>query len=49
MNMVVSHWSANVAILAVCLVIATVHLAGVRGMAADSRPAGAPAPAGPVR
>jgi putative membrane protein len=59
MNMVVSHWSANVAILAVCLVIAAVHLAGVwggamrgggmRGMAADSRPAGAPAPAGPVR
>jgi putative membrane protein len=49
MNMVVSHWSANVAILAVCLVIAAVHGGGVRGMAADSRTAGAPAPAGPVR
>jgi putative membrane protein len=49
MNMVVSHWSANVAILAVCLVIAAVHLAGMRGMAADSRIAGAPAPSGPVR
>jgi cytochrome c oxidase assembly factor CtaG len=49
MNMVVSHWSANVAILAVCLVIAAAHLAGVRSMAAAGRPAGAPAPVGPVR
>ncbi len=49
MNMVVSHWSANAAILAVCLVIAAAHLAGVRGLAAVSRAAGAPAPAGQVR
>ena len=28
MNMVVSHWSANVAVLAGCLVVAAVHLPG---------------------
>ncbi|HEX9542419.1 MAG TPA: cytochrome c oxidase assembly protein [Streptosporangiaceae bacterium] len=46
MNMVVSHWSANVAVLAGCLVIAAVHLAGVRGMTADARPGGPAAPGG---
>jgi putative membrane protein len=46
MNMVVSHWSANVAILAVCLVIAAVHAAGVRGMVADARQADGAAPDG---
>jgi len=49
MNMVVSHWSANVAVLAGCLVIAAVHLAGVRGMTADARPGGPAAPDGPRR
>jgi putative membrane protein len=46
MNMVVSHWSANVAILAVCLVIAAVHAAGVRGMVADAQQADGAAPEG---
>jgi cytochrome c oxidase assembly factor CtaG len=49
MNMVVSHWSANVAVLSGCLVIAAVHLAGVRGMMADARPGGPAAPDGPGR
>jgi cytochrome c oxidase assembly factor CtaG len=49
MNMVVSHWSADIAVLAGCLVIAAVHLAGVRGMMADARRAGPAAPAGLVR
>jgi putative membrane protein len=49
MNMVVSHWSANVAVLAVCLVAAVVQAAGVRGMAASARPAGGATLAHPVR
>ena len=49
MNMVVSHWSANVVVLAGCLVIAAVHLAGVRGVMADARRAGPAAPDGLVR
>jgi putative membrane protein len=49
MDMVVSHWSANVAVIAVCLVIAGVHLAGVRGMAADLRRGGTSVPAGQAR
>jgi putative membrane protein len=49
MDMVVSHWSANVAVLGACLVIAAVHLIGVRGMLADSRRAGGAASAGLVR
>jgi putative membrane protein len=35
MNVVVSHWSANVAVIAACLVMAAVHLAGLRAMARD--------------
>jgi putative membrane protein len=49
MDMVVSHWSANVAVIAVCLVVAGVHLAGVRGMAADLRRGGTSVPAGRAR
>jgi cytochrome c oxidase assembly factor CtaG len=33
MNMVVSHWSANVAVLAACAVVAVAHLLGMRGPA----------------
>jgi cytochrome c oxidase assembly factor CtaG len=59
MNMVVSHWSANVAVIAACLVIAAVHLAGLRALARDARRDGgallagpglaSPGPAGPGR
>jgi putative membrane protein len=49
MNMVVSHWSANVEVLAGGLVIAAVHLAGVRGAMADARRAGPAVPDGLVR
>jgi cytochrome c oxidase assembly factor CtaG len=49
MNMVVSHWSDNVAVIVGCLVIAAVHLAGVRGMVADARRAGTAAVAGLAR
>jgi len=38
MNMVVSHWSANVAALAVYLVAAAAHLLGMRGEATGSAP-----------
>ncbi len=37
MNMVVSHWSANVAVLAAYAVVAVAHLLGMRGAAADAR------------
>jgi cytochrome c oxidase assembly factor CtaG len=40
MNMVVSHWSANVAALAVYLVAAAAHLIGMRGGATGSGPPG---------
>ncbi|MGP7996459.1 MAG: cytochrome c oxidase assembly protein [Streptosporangiaceae bacterium] len=46
MNTVVSHWSANVAVLAGCLVVTAVHLAGLRGLRADARHGGAPLPRG---
>lgn len=46
MNMVLSHWSANVAVLAGCLAIAAVHLAGLRGLRADTRRGGPPLPRG---
>ncbi len=49
MDMVVSHWSANVAVIAACLAIAGVHLAGVRGMAADLRRGGTSVPVGQAR
>ena len=37
MNVVVSHWSANAAVLAVLAVVVAVHLRGLRGVAADAR------------
>jgi len=40
MNMVVSHWSANAAVLAVVAAVCAVHLCGLRGMAADARRGG---------
>jgi putative membrane protein len=49
MNMVVSHWSANVAVLAGCLVVAAVHLAGLRGLRRDARRGGAALPPGLAR
>lgn len=49
MDLIVSHWSANVAVLAVCLVVAVMHLAGLRGLAADARRGGAARPPGVTR
>lgn len=46
MNMVVSHWSANAAVLSGCALVTAVHLAGVRGLWADARHRGAPPPRG---
>jgi putative membrane protein len=46
MNMVVSHWSANVVVLAGCLLVAAVHLAGLRGLRADARRSGRALPRG---
>ena len=40
MNMVVSHWSANAAVLAVVAAVCAVHLCGLHGMAADARRGG---------
>jgi cytochrome c oxidase assembly factor CtaG len=40
MNVVVSHWSANAAVLAVVAGVVAVHLRGLRGMAADARRGG---------
>ncbi|HET7246137.1 MAG TPA: cytochrome c oxidase assembly protein [Streptosporangiaceae bacterium] len=37
MNVVVSHWSANAAVLAVAAVAVAVHALGLRGMAVDAR------------
>jgi len=44
MNMVVSHWSANVAALAVYVVAAAAHLLGMRGEATGPRRPGQPRP-----
>jgi cytochrome c oxidase assembly factor CtaG len=49
MNLVVSHWSANVAALAVGLAVVAVHLAGLHGLRADARRGGAALPAGLTR
>ncbi len=49
MNLVVSHWSANVAVLAVGLAVAAVHLAGLAGLRSDARRGGAALPAGLAR
>jgi putative membrane protein len=40
MSMVVSHWSANAAVLAVVAAVAAAHLRGLRGVAADARRGG---------
>lgn len=46
MNMVAAHWSANPAVLAGCLLVVAVHLAGLRGLRADAHRAGASLPRG---
>jgi len=46
MNVVVSHWSANVAVLAVLAVVAVVHARGLRGVAAGARRTGGGIPPG---
>jgi len=40
MNVVVSHWSANAAVLAVVAVVVAVHARGLRGAVADARRTG---------
>jgi putative membrane protein len=40
MNLVLSHWSANPAVLAAVVVVAAAHLLGVRGLAAGFRRGG---------
>jgi putative membrane protein len=49
MNLVVSHWSAHVAVLAVGLAVAAVHVAGLLGLRSDARRGGAALPAGLAR
>jgi cytochrome c oxidase assembly factor CtaG len=49
MNLVVSHWSANVAVLAVGLAAVAVHVAGLAGLRSDTRRGGAALPAGLAR
>jgi putative membrane protein len=46
MNVVVSHWSANAAVLAVVAVVTAVHMHGLRGVAVDARRKGEGAPRG---
>jgi cytochrome c oxidase assembly factor CtaG len=46
MNVVVSHWSANAAVLAVVAVAVAVHVRGLRGVAADARRKGEGTPRG---
>lgn len=46
MNMVVSHWSANAAVLAVVAVVVAVHARGLRGMVTDARRQGEDTPRG---
>jgi cytochrome c oxidase assembly factor CtaG len=49
MNLVVSHWSANMAVIAVCLAVVVVHLAGLLGLRGDARRGGAALPGGLAR
>ena len=49
MNLVVSHWSANVAVLAAVLAVAVVHLAGLLGLRGDARRGGTVRPPGLAR
>jgi len=46
MNVVVSHWSANAAVLAVVAVAVAVHARGLRGVAVDARRRGEGTPRG---
>src|SRR5690349_20974749 len=46
MNVVVSHWSANAAVLAVVAVVTAVHVHGLRGVALDARRQGEDTPRG---
>ena len=46
MNLVVSHWSANAAVLAVVAGVGAVHLCGLRGVAVDARRRGGDMPRG---
>jgi putative membrane protein len=46
MNVVVSHWSANAAVLAVVAVVLAVHVRGLRGVAADAGRQGGGGPRG---
>ena len=46
MNVVVSHWSANAAVLAVAAVVVAVHVRGLRGTAAGARRQGEGTPRG---
>jgi len=46
MNVVVSHWSANAAVLAVVAGVGAVHLCGLRGVAVDARRRGRDMPRG---
>lgn len=46
MNVVVSHWSANAAVLAVVAVVAAVHARGLRGVVTEARRQGEDTPRG---
>jgi cytochrome c oxidase assembly factor CtaG len=46
MNVVVSHWSANAAVLAVVAAVAAVHARGLRGVVTDARRQGTGIPRG---
>ncbi len=46
MNVVVSHWSANAAVLAAAAAVAAVHVRGLRGVVTDARRQGEDTPAG---
>jgi cytochrome c oxidase assembly factor CtaG len=49
MNLVASHWSANMAVLAVALAVVAVHLAGLLGLRGDARRGQAVLPGGLAR
>ena len=46
MNVVVSHWSANAAVLAVVAAVVAVHVRGLRGVVTDARRQGEDTPRG---
>jgi putative membrane protein len=49
MNLVVSHWSANMAVIAVGLAVVAVHVTGLLGLRGDARRGGAALPGGLAR